>query len=42
MLKPNFFIYLVKPDYEHDLSPIYLVNFSSPPPPPQKKTKHEV
>jgi hypothetical protein len=28
-LNPNFFLYLVKPKPEPDLSPIYLVNFSS-------------
>ena len=28
--KPNFFIYVVKPEPEPKLSPTYLVNFSSP------------
>jgi hypothetical protein len=29
-LKPDFFIYLVKPEPKSDLSPTYVVNFSSP------------
>jgi hypothetical protein len=29
-LKPDFFIYLIKPKPEPDSSPFYLVNFSSP------------
>jgi hypothetical protein len=35
-LKQDFFIYLVKPDPEHDFSLTYVVNFSSPKKPEPK------